>query len=179
MMKKPQASELVDRPIRKRPIRSRSFITICIVLLSIEAFASNVWTQPLSKKTLSLSAAKKIATAAETTAARNNWAVVIAVLDDGGHLIYLERMDGAQSSYIKEAKGKAHLAALFRRPTKDFEDAVKSSHFDLSKLEELPTIRGGLPIMLNDKAIGAIGVSGGTAEQDERCAEAGLSALHD
>jgi uncharacterized protein GlcG (DUF336 family) len=87
-------------------------------------------------------------------------------------------MDGAQSSYIKEAKGKAHLAALFGRPTKDFEDAVKSSHFDLSTLEGLPTIRGGLPVMLNDKAIGAIGVSGGTAEQDERCAEGGLSALH-
>ena len=95
--------------------------------------------------------------------------MVIAVLDDGGHLIYLEQMDGAQIGSIEVAQGKAHTAAVrFRRPSKDFEDAVATSHLNVITLGDITAVRGGLPVMLDGKAIGAIGVSGETAEQDEQ-----------
>lgn len=157
---------------------ARWFITGCLAFFTIAFVSGGVWAQLLSKGTLGLTAAKKMAAAAEAEAAKNKWAMVIAVLDDGGHLIYLERMDGAQVGSIKEAKGKAHTAVRFRRPSKDFEDAVAASHMKVPTLGEFTAVRGGLPVMLDGKAIGAIGVSGGTAEQDERCAEAGLPALH-
>jgi glc operon protein GlcG len=119
-----------------------------------------------------------MAAAAESEAAKNKWAMVVAVLDDGGHLIYLEHMDGAQIGSIEVAQGKARTAVRFRRPSKDFEDAVTASHLNVITLGDITAVRGGLPVMLDGKAIGAIGVSGGTAEQDEQCAEAGLTALH-
>ena len=115
---------------------------------------------------------------ASSEAAKNKWAVVIAVLDDGGYLIYLEHMDGAQIGSIEVAQGKARTAVRFRRPSKDFEDAVAASHLNAITLGDITAIRGGLPVMLDGKGIGAIGVSGGTAEQDEQCAEAGLTSLH-
>jgi uncharacterized protein GlcG (DUF336 family) len=122
--------------------------------------------------------AKKIAVVAEAEAAKNKWAMVIAVLDDGGYLIYLEHMDGAQIGSIEVAHGKARTAVRFRRLSKDFEDAVAASHLNVITLGDITAIRGGLPVMLEGKAIGAIGVSGGTGEQDQQCAEAGLAALH-
>jgi glc operon protein GlcG len=90
--------------------------------------------------------------------------MVIAVLDDGGHLIYLEHMYGAQIGSIEVAQGKAHTAVRFRRPSKDFEDAVATSHLNVITLGDITAVRGGPPVMLDGKAIGAIGVSGETAE---------------
>jgi uncharacterized protein GlcG (DUF336 family) len=159
-------------------MHARWFITVCLALLTIAFARGGASAQLLAKKTLSLAAAKKMAAAAEAEAAKNKWAMVIAVLDDGGHLIYLEHMDGAQIGSIEVAQGKARTAVRFRRPSKDFEDAVAASHLGVITLGDITAIRGGLPVMLDGKAIGAIGVSGGTAEQDEQCAEAGLTALH-
>jgi glc operon protein GlcG len=157
---------------------ARWFNTVCLALLTIASASGSASAQLLAKKTLSLAAAKKIAAAAEAEAAKNKWAMVIAVLDDGGHLIYLEQMDGAQIGSIEVAQGKARTAVRFRRPSKDFEDAVAASHLNVITLGDITAVRGGLPVMLEGKAIGAIGVSGGSAEQDEQCAEAGLTALH-
>ena len=157
---------------------ARWFITACLALLTIAFASGGASAQLLAKKTLSLAAAKKMAAAAEAEAAKNKWAMVIAVLDDGGHLIYLEHMDGAEIGSIEVAQGKARTAVRFRRPSKDFEDAVAASHLSIITLGDITAIRGGLPVMLDGKGIRAIGVSGGTAEQDEQCAEAGLTSLH-
>lgn len=157
---------------------ARWFSTVCLALLTVAVASGGASAQFLETKTLSLAAAKKMAAAAETEAAKNKWTMVIAVLDDGGHLIYLEHMDGAQIGSIEVAQGKARTAVRFRRPSKDFEDAVTANHLGVITLGDITAIRGGLPVMLDGKAVGAIGVSGGDAEQDEQCAEAGLAALH-
>lgn len=159
-------------------MRARCLLTVCLVLLTIAFSSHRASAQFVEKKTLSLAAAKKIAAAAEAEAAKNKWTMVIAVLDDGGHLIYLERMDGAQIGSIGVAQGKASTAVRFRRPSKDFEDAITANHLAVITLGDITAIRGGLPVMLEGQAVGAIGVSGGDAEQDEQCAEAGLAALH-
>ena len=156
---------------------ARLLTTVCLPLLTIVCALGSAPAQLLEKKTLSLAAAKKMAAAAEAEAAKNKWAMVIAVLDDGGNLIYLEHMDGAQIGSIGVAQGKARTAVRFRRPSKDFENAIAASHLDIITLGDVTAIRGGLPAMVDGKAAGAIGVSGGTGEQDEQCAEAGLAAL--
>lgn len=159
-------------------MRTRWLFTVCLVLFTIAFSSGSASAQFVDKKTLSLAAAKKIAAAAETEAAKNKWTMVIAVLDDGGHLIYLERMDGAQIGSIEVAQGKARTAVRFRRPSKDFEDAIAANHLFVMTLGDITAIRGGLPVMLDGKTVGAIGVSGGDPAQDEQCAEAGLAAMH-
>jgi len=159
-------------------VRTRWLLTICLALFAIVFSSSRASAQFADKKTLSLAAAKKMAAAAEAEAAKNKWTMVIAVLDDGGHPIYLERMDGTQIGSIEVAQGKARTAVRFKRPSKDFEDAITANHLAVITLGNITAIRGGLPIMLDGQAVGAIGVSGGDAAQDEQCAEAGLAALH-
>ncbi len=159
-------------------MRTRWLLTICLALFAIVFSSSRASAQFVDKKTLSLAAAKKMAAAAEAEAAKNKWTMVIAVLDDGGHPIYLERMDGTQIGSIEVAQGKARTAVRFKRPSKDFEDAITANHLAVITLGNITAIRGGLPIMLDGQAVGAIGVSGGDAAQDEQCAEAGLAALH-
>jgi len=159
-------------------VRERWFFTVCLVLFAVAFSSSRAAAQFLEKKTLSLAAAKKITAAAEAEATKNKWTMVIAVLDEGAHLIYLERMDGAQIGSIEVAQNKARTAVRFKRPTKDFEDAIAANHLALITVNDITAIRGGLPVMLDGNAVGAIGVSGGDPAQDEQCAEAGLAALH-
>ena len=158
-------------------MRARCFLRLSLVLFAVAFFSCNASAQFQEKKALTLTAAKKMAAAAEAEAVKNKWTMVIAVLDDGGHLIYLEHMDGAQIGSIEVAQGKARTAVRFRRPSKFFEDALAANHFGVITLGDITAIRGGLPIMVDGQAGGAIGVSGGDPEQDEKCAEAGLSAL--
>jgi uncharacterized protein GlcG (DUF336 family) len=87
-------------------------------------------------------------------------------------------MDGTQIGSIEVAQGKARTAVHFRRPSKDFEDAIAANHLFVITLGDITAVRGGLPVMLDGKVVGAIGVSGGDPGQDEQCAEAGLAALH-
>jgi len=129
-----------------------------------------------TKKALTLELAKGIASAAEAHAKANNWNVVIAILDDGGHLLYLERMDDVQTGSILVAQRKAESAASFRRPTKVFSDGV-GSRVQLVSLPGAFAFEGGLPITWEGKVIGAIGVSGVTAAQDGMIAKAGVEAL--
>jgi glc operon protein GlcG len=132
----------------------------------------------LDKKKLTLETAKKIAGAAESLAAANQWNVVIAVTDDGGNLLYLERMDTALVGSIKIAQQKALTAALFKCPTKAFETGLASGGMSLLKLDILP-YEGGIPIAVDGEIVGAIGVSGGTAAQDGQIAQAGVDWLGD
>jgi uncharacterized protein GlcG (DUF336 family) len=125
-------------------------------------------------KRLNLAAAKEIAAAAEKEAIANKWTMVIAILDDGGNLIYLERMDDTQIGSIDVAVAKAASAIKFKRPTKVFEDAVAGGRTAIVALPGAVPIEGGVPITVDGKIIGAIGVSGATSAQDGQVAAAGL-----
>ena len=103
--------------------------------------------------------------------------MVICVVDDGGHLIYLERMDGAQVASVQVAQDKAVSAARYKRPTKAFEDAVTGGRMVVMKLAGAIPVEGGLPIVVDGELIGGIGVSGGTGAQDGEVAAAGLGVM--
>jgi uncharacterized protein GlcG (DUF336 family) len=133
--------------------------------------------QLATKKALTLEAAREIAAAAQAEARKNGWNVVIAVVDDGGHLIYLERMDSTQVASVIVAQEKAACAIRFKRPTKALEDVVAGGRIVVMKLAGATPVEGGLPIVVNGEYLGAIGVSGVTSAQDGQVAAAGLTAL--
>jgi uncharacterized protein GlcG (DUF336 family) len=118
---------------------------------------------------------KKIAAASEAEANRNGWPVVIAIVDEGGHLLHLSRLDNTQYGSIEVAIQKARAAIAFRRPTKVWEEHVASGHVRYLGLPGTLPIEGGLPITVNDQFIGAIGVSGVRSHQDAQIAQAGLN----
>ena len=122
--------------------------------------------------------AKKVMAAAETKAKQNQWPVVIAIVDSGGNLVMLQRLDNTQLGSIEIAQLKAKTAVNFRRPTRDWEDRIAGGGRDLKllKLNGFP-MEGGLPIIHNGKVIGAIGVSGVTSQQDAAIGSAGIHAL--
>ena len=139
-------------------------------------FALNASAQLADKKALTLEAAKKIALAAEAEAKKNNWNVVIAIVDEGGHLIYLQRIDGTQTGSIDVAIKKAQTAMAFKRPTKVFEDAVAGGRQVILALPGALPIEGGIPITIGGQIIGAIGVSGVKSTEDGQIAKAGADA---
>jgi len=131
-----------------------------------------------TKPYLTLTDVKKIGAAAEAEAVQNGWAVSIAIVDDGGHLLWQQRLDGAPpvSSYI--APAKANTAALGRRESKIYEDVINNgrmSFLSAPKLEGM--LEGGVPVVVDGHLIGAVGVSGVKSEQDVQIAKAGIAAL--
>jgi uncharacterized protein GlcG (DUF336 family) len=148
-----------------------------IALLGMTAFCGSAGAQLIDKKTLSLEAAEKVISAAKAEARANQWKMVIAVVDDGGHLIAMERMDGAQLGSLEVAPGKAKTALNFLRPTKAWEDAAKTRTAVLSLTPTAVLLEGGIPIVYQGQVIGAVGVSGATSAQDAQVAEAGARAL--
>jgi glc operon protein GlcG len=131
----------------------------------------------VQKYALTLDGAKKAAAAAEAEALKNGWNVVIAITDDGGNLLYLQRLDGTQASSSETATRKARTAALFKRPTKALEDAVAGGRVSLLSLPNVTPLEGGLPILYKGEIIGAIGVSGAQSSQDAQVAKVGADAL--
>ena len=129
------------------------------------------------RKTLTLAAAKRIAAAAEKVAAKNGWVMFIAIVDDGGNLMYLERMDDAQLGSLDVSIQKARSALLFKRPTKVMEDAVTAGRIVVMSLPNAVPVEGGLPLLADGKIVGAIGVSGATAPEDGIVAKAGADEL--
>jgi glc operon protein GlcG len=128
-----------------------------------------------SKKVLTLETAKQIAANAFAEAKKNNWRMVIAIVDDGAHLIYLERMDSTQIASVVVAQEKAATAVRFKRPSKALEEAVVAGRQVVMTLPGATPIEGGLPILVDGEVIGGIGVSGGTSPQDGVVAAAGLA----
>ena len=126
---------------------------------------------------VTLEQAKKIAVGAAAEAKKNNWCVVIAIVDTHGFLKYYEMMDDTQTASATVAIEKARTAAMFRRPTKMFEDAIGGGRNALLAMPVATPLEGGLPIVSNGKVIGAVGVSGLTSPQDAQVAQAGLDAL--
>lgn len=132
----------------------------------------------LSKQVLTLDEVKKIAAAAEAEAKSNNWAVTISVVDDGGHLLWLQRMDGVALISVEMAQAKARTAALGRRETKIYEDMINNGRFSFMSAPVLEgMIEGGVPIMADGQCLGAVGVSGVRSAEDVQVAKAGIAAL--
>jgi glc operon protein GlcG len=128
-----------------------------------------------TKKALTLSGAKRIAAAAEAEAVKNKWNVVIAIVDDGGNLLYLQRADGTQIGSVDVAVAKARTAIKFKRPSKALEDAVAGGRNAVLALPGAVPVEGGVPLMAASEIIGAIGVSGVTSQQDGQIAAAGAA----
>jgi len=123
--------------------------------------------------------ARKAATAAVAEARKNNWTMAVAVVDPNGDLVYYEKMDNTQLGSSQVSIGKARSAARFKRPTKAFQDAVAAGGVGLRVLglEGAVPLEGGIPIVVDGKIIGAIGVSGDSSDHDGVCAQAGVNAL--
>jgi glc operon protein GlcG len=126
------------------------------------------------KRALNLADAKAIAAAAEAEALKNKWTVTIAVLDEGGNLLFLQRLDEAPLGSVTVAQEKARTALLFKRPTKVFEEIVAGGRTAMLNLPGATPIEGGLPLLNDGQIIGAIGVSGVQSPQDAQIAQAGV-----
>jgi len=152
------------------------FIRVFAAILAASVASIGVSGDLPVKKVLTLKAAKAIAAAAEAEANKRGSTVVIAVVDDGGHLLFLERLDNTQVASVEVGIGKARTAAIFRRPSKDFEDQIKNGRTASLVLPGATPLQGGIPILVDGKVIGAIGVSGNTPQEDEDIAKAGAAA---
>jgi uncharacterized protein GlcG (DUF336 family) len=152
--------------------------TLLSLVLAAAVGSVGISAQQLSiKRALNLAVAKTIAAAAEKEAMANKWAMFITIIDDGGTILFVERIDDAQIGSYEVSMQKAQTALKFRRPTKAFEDLVNGGRPAVAKLPGVLPIEGGVPLMADGKVIGAIGVSGGASSQDAQVAQAGVAAL--
>ena len=126
---------------------------------------------------LTLEDCKKISAASEAEAKKNNWDVCIAILDDGGHLLHLVRMDGATPANSRIAIEKGRTAAESRRSTAMWEERIKAGRNAMLRMPGITPVQGGLPIVVDGVCIGAVGVSGVQSHEDEQIAAAGIAAL--
>lgn len=131
-----------------------------------------------TKPFLELADLKAMAAAAEAEALKNKWAVTIAIVDDGGHLLWLQRLDGAAPISAHIAPAKAHTAALGRRESKAYEEMINGGRFSFLTVPEMKgLLEGAVPILKDGQCLGAIGVSGVKASEDAQVARAGIAAL--
>lgn len=154
--------------------KAKLFFTMALLVTSFTLIQAQ---QPATKRVLTLSLAKKIAAAAEAEALKRGSTVVIAVVDDGGYLLVLERLDDTQVASVDVGIAKARTAAIFRRPSKVFEDQVRDGRVAALGLPGAAPLQGGVPIVFDGKVIGAIGVSGNTPQEDEDIAKVGAAAI--
>src|ERR1041384_1997287 len=151
-------------------------IALTLSLITSAAFlrAQDVTTH----HSLTMDGAKKVAEAAIAFAKSNGASPSIAIVDEGGHLLYFVRMDGSFAAGANVSVGKARTSATFKKPTKDFEDIINKGRFTMTALPDFTPLQGGVPLMHEGHVIGAIGVSGAkSAAQDEEVAKAGADAL--
>ena len=155
-------------------LKNIGFIAVILSIFTISAFA-----QIADKKSLNLEGARQVIAAAKDYAKKNNApGGVIAVVDDGGNLIALERLDGTFSAGANISIGKAKTAVMFKRPTKVFEDIIKNGRTAMVSLPDFTPLQGGVPISVDGQIVGGVGVSGAmSAEQDEELAIAGADSL--
>ena len=151
----------------------KSLMVLSLLLLPVGGLQA----QLLDKKILTLEAAEKVAAAAEAEARKRNATVVIVVVDDGGYPLVLKRLNDTQVASVDVGIGKARTAAIFRRPSKDFEDQIKNGRVASLVLPGATPLQGGLPLVFDGKVIGAIGVSGNTPQEDEDIAKAGAASF--
>jgi len=149
---------------------------LIVMLFTLKMFAQ---TPKAYGPSVGVEAAKKIAAVALAEAQKNHWYMAVAIVDTSGTLIYYEKMDNTQTGSAKVSIDKARTAALYKRPSKAFQDMVAGGGPGLRilGLPDAVPIEGGVPLILDDKVVGAIGVSGGAADQDGMCAQAAADSL--
>ena len=143
--------------------------TFILFLFSSESFSQSM--------SLTLTDAQRISDAAQARAQQDNWNVVIVILDDGGNIVSLRRMDGTQLGSVDVAIAKAKTAVYFKRPTKVFQDMINDGNSALLGLPNVVAVEGGLPIRRGDRIVGSIGISGVTSAQDGIIAEAAVKVM--
>ena len=151
----------------------KSLVVVALLLLPL----TTLHAQLLDKKVLTLEAADTIAAAAEAEAKKRNATVVIVVVDDGGYPLVLKRLNDTQVASVDVGIGKARTAAIFRRPSREFEEQIKNGRVASLILPGATPLQGGVPLIANGKVVGAIGVSGNTPQEDEDIALAGATAF--
>ncbi len=156
---------------------------MCLAAATTLAIAGSIVTShadsqlALDKKVLSLTAARKIVAAAEAEATTRGLGVVIVVVDDAGNIIELTRMDSAQVASVNVGIGKARTAAIYRRPSRVFEEQIRNGRVAALALADATPLQGGVPITIDGKVVGAVGVSGDSPQADEEIAIAGARAI--
>jgi glc operon protein GlcG len=143
-----------------------------LIALTVGAFAQDK--RPDYGTAVNVAGAKKIAAGVVAECQKNGWNVAVAVVDNHGYLVYFERMDNTQTASMDIAIGKAKAAATYRRPTRVFADVINKGGVATATLPGVFASPGGLPIMVDGKVTGGVGVSGVTGDQDEQCSKAGL-----
>jgi glc operon protein GlcG len=149
---------------------------VALALAACSSLASAQDRRPDYGPDVNIGTAKKIAAAVLSECQKNSWNVAVAVVDNHGYLVYFERMDNTQYASMDIAVGKARAAATYRRPTRAFADVINKGGPATATLPGVFASPGGLPIMVDGKVTGGVGVSGVTGDQDEQCAKAGLGA---
>lgn len=158
-------------------MKPRIVYFVAAATLALAAGGSS-FAQTTTKKALTLAGARKVAVAAEAEALKNKEGAVIAVVDDGGNLMFLERIDGSFPAGAKVSIGKARTAALFKKPTSFFEDIIHKGRTAMVAIDDFTPLQGGVPIESEGAIVGAIGVSGAAnQQQDEAVAKAGAAAI--
>jgi glc operon protein GlcG len=152
----------------------RTALLGAVALAAFAAGASAQDRRPEYGPAVNIAAAKKSATGVIAECQKNAWNVAVAVVDNHGFLVYFERMENTQTASVEIAVGKAKAAATYRRPTRVFADAINKGSPATATLPGVFASPGGMPIMVDGKVTGAVGVSGVTGDQDEQCAKAGL-----
>ena len=157
----------------------KTLIGACFLALLAAAAARAQTTPPPYGPPIGIEGARAVMTAAESEAAKNNWAVVISIIDSGGNIVMLHRHNDVQLSSIEISQGKAKTALMFKRPSKVLDDAISSGGAGLRflALKDIVPLEGGLPIVADGKIVGAIGVSGVLSSQDTQVARAGADGL--
>ena len=161
-------------------MKSRALITmifgIVFCILAPRAAMAQAMPNPYGQG-ISVEIARKVANAALAEGKKNGWFVSVAIVDTAGDLVYFERMDNAMSASVVVSQEKARTAARFKRPTKAFEDAVAGGRQVILSLPGVTPVEGGIPLLIDGKIVGAVGVSGATSAQDAQCAQVGVETL--
>lgn len=157
--------------------RSLRFLAAAALVLATGA-ASTASAQVTSKKTVTLEGARRVIAAAQAEARKTNATGVVAVVDDGGNLIALERIDGTFAAGANISIGKARTAVLFKKPTRFFEEVIRNGRTAMVTIDGFVPLQGGVPILVDGQVVGGVGVSGASsAQQDEELAIAGAAAI--
>jgi len=158
-------------------IRTRVLVSAALLGVGSQLAAQAGPALTLDKKTLTLSAARRVVAASEAEATKRGLGVVIVVVDDAGTVIELTRMDSAQVASVSVGIGKARTAAIYRRPSRVFEEQIRDGRIAALALADATPLQGGIPIVINGQVVGAVGVSGDSPQVDEDIAIAGAKAI--
>jgi uncharacterized protein GlcG (DUF336 family) len=171
--------QLIQDIRQENPMRDASLKALLILIAMLSAIEASAQMPNPYGLPISLEDAKKVAGAAAAEARKNNWTMAIAIVDSGGTLVYYEKMDSTQIGSADVAIEKAKTVARFKRPSKAFQDAIAGGGVGLRVLQ-LPgavPLEGGIPLIVDGRIIGAVGVSGDSSDHDGLCAQAGASIL--